>query len=161
MTDSAPEGRGPASAVDGLLSATRRRLERLERLGPAEAEAVARAGGLLIDIRPAAQRAGEGEIPGSLIIERNDLEWRLDPTSAHRHPAVTDPGQPMVVVCQEGYASSFAAASLQALGLGRATDLDGGFAAWRAAGLPVGPGPTATGAFVAAVGRRSNPDDQT
>ena len=90
---------------------------------------------MLVDIRPALQRA-HGEIPGALVIERNVLEWRLDPASPDRIPEVEGYGQTIVVVCDAGYASSLAAASLQALGLAHATDLDGGFQAWRAAGLP-------------------------
>ncbi|MFI9359663.1 rhodanese-like domain-containing protein [Kitasatospora sp. NPDC053057] len=93
-------------------------------------------GALLVDIRPAAQRAAEGEIPGSLIIERNVLEWRLDPTGSHRIPEASGYDIEVIVVCSEGYASSLAAASLRQLGLHRATDLDGGFVGWAAAGLP-------------------------
>ncbi|MEV7923819.1 MULTISPECIES: rhodanese-like domain-containing protein [unclassified Kitasatospora] len=93
-------------------------------------------GALLVDIRPAAQRAAEGEIPGSLIIERNVLEWRLDPTGSHRIPEASDYDVEVIVVCSEGYASSLAAASLRELGLHRATDLDGGFVGWAASGLP-------------------------
>jgi rhodanese-related sulfurtransferase len=90
-----------------------------------------------VDIRPVAQRSADGEIPGALILERNVLEWRLDPASDHRIPEITGREQVVIVVCDAGYASSLAAASLQAVGLPRATDLDGGFQAWRAAGLPV------------------------
>ena len=97
-------------------------------------------GGLLIDIRPAAQRAEFGGIPGALIVERNDLEWRLDPGGSHRLPEAEDPGRPVVVVCQEGYASSLAAASLHEVGRTAATDLEGGFVAWKNAGLPTTPG---------------------
>ena len=93
-------------------------------------------GALLVDTRPAAQRDEFGEIPGALVIERNVLEWRLDPTSPHRHSAVTGPDQYVVVICQAGYASSLAAASLRQLGLTNATDLIGGFEAWAQAGLP-------------------------
>jgi rhodanese-related sulfurtransferase len=93
-------------------------------------------GALLVDTRPAAQRAEFGEIPGALVIERNVLEWRLDPTSPHRHSAVKGPDQHVVVICQAGYASSLAAASLRQLGLINATDLVGGFEAWAQAGLP-------------------------
>ncbi|MEU9073451.1 rhodanese-like domain-containing protein [Kitasatospora sp. NPDC004745] len=93
-------------------------------------------GALLVDIRPAAQRAAEGEIPGTLIIERNVLEWRLDPTGSHRIPEASGYDVEVIVVCSEGYASSLAAASLRELGLHRATDLDGGFVGWAAAGLP-------------------------
>jgi len=91
---------------------------------------------VLVDIRPAAQRAAEGEIPGALIVERNVLEWRFDPASAARLPQA---GYDLhvVVFCSEGYTSSLAAAALQDLGVRRATDLEGGFAAWQAVGLPV------------------------
>lgn len=94
------------------------------------------AGALLVDTRPAAQRAEFGEIPGAIVIERNVLEWRMDPTSPDRHPAVTGPDQDIVVFCQAGYASSLAAASLRELGLSCATDLEGGYEAWLQAGLP-------------------------
>ncbi len=120
--------------VDDLLARARARLHRLE---PADAaDAVAR-GALLVDIRPAWQRADEGEIPDALLIERNHLEWRLDPSSDARIPEAVDHDVEIIVVCSEGYSSSLAAASLQDLGLRRATDLIGGFAAWRAAGFPV------------------------
>jgi rhodanese-related sulfurtransferase len=122
--------------IDDELARSRRGLE---RVSPAEAAAAAEAGALLVDIRPVAQRTADGEIPGAVILERNVLEWRLDPESAHRIPEATGPEQVVIVVCDAGYASSLAAASLQAVGLPRATDLDGGFQAWRAAGLPVTP----------------------
>jgi rhodanese-related sulfurtransferase len=109
---------------------------RLRRLGPAEAHAAMRDGAVLVDIRPAAQRAEFGEIPGALVIERNVLEWRLDPRSEARLPFADDYSLAVIVTCQEGYTSSLAAAALQDLGLHRATDLAGGFAAWRDAGLP-------------------------
>ena len=121
-------------SVDELLEQAR---AGLLRLGLDEAQAAARSGALLVDIRPAAQRAQEGTLPGALVIERNVLEWRLDPASAARIPEATGYDLEVVVVCSEGYASSLAAASLQALGLRRATDLAGGFRAWKAAGLPV------------------------
>ncbi|KJK60065.1 sulfurtransferase [Saccharothrix sp. ST-888] len=108
----------------------------VHRPGPAEAYRAAAEGALLVDIRPAAQRAREGGVPGALIIERNVLEWRLDPTGSHRIPEATGHELAVIVVCSEGYASSLAAASLRELGLHRATDLDGGFVAWAAAGLP-------------------------
>ena len=92
---------------------------------------------MLVDTRPEWQRRAEGEIPGALLIERNQLEWRLDPTSDARIPEAADHDVEVIVVCSEGYSSSLAAASLQDLGLHRATDLVGGFQAWRAAGLPV------------------------
>ena len=123
------------SAIDDRLADARHGLQRVD---PEQAAAVLQQGGLLVDIRPAAQRERYGEIPGALVIERNVLEWRLDPSSPNRHPAVSDDVErSVVVVCQEGYASSLAAESLRALGLLGATDLDGGFAAWKAAGLPV------------------------
>jgi rhodanese-related sulfurtransferase len=100
------------------------------RPGPAELEAVWRAGGLVVDIRPVELRERDGELPGALVVGRNVLEWRLDPTSAWRLPEVTGPDQPVVLVCDEGYASSLAAATLRELGLHRATDLVGGFQAW-------------------------------
>lgn len=125
------------SAIDELLAVTRRRLVRLE---PAEAYLAAKDGGLLVDIRPAAQRAAEGEIPDALIIERNVLEWRLDPTSEARLPAATGHDIRPIVFCSEGYTSSLAAVSLQDIGLYRATDVIGGFRAWQAAGLPTSGG---------------------
>jgi len=122
--------------IDELLAAAR---ERLDRLDPGAAYEAQRAGAVLVDIRPAAQRAAEGEIPGALIVERNVLEWRFDPRSTARLDIADRYDLPVVVVCQEGYTSSLAAAALHDLGLRRATDLDGGFAAWRAAGLPTTP----------------------
>src|SRR6187399_1886668 len=91
---------------------------------------------VLVDIRPAAQRATEGEIPGALIVERNLLEWRVDPASDARLPIARGYDVQLIVFCSEGYTSSLAAASLQELGLWRATDIVGGFRAWRRAGLP-------------------------
>ena len=93
-------------------------------------------GALLVDIRPAAQRAAEGEVPGTMVIERNVLEWRLDPASAARLPQAGYDRR-VIIMCSEGYTSSLAAAALQDLGIRGATDLDGGFRAWAAAGLPV------------------------
>lgn len=132
MTGAGGEGAG----VDHLLAEARRHLDRVD---PAGAAALAGGGALLVDIRPAAQRAASGEIPGALIIERNVLEWRLDPAGPDRLPEADDPDRPVVVVCQQGYASSLAADSLRRLGRRRATDLAGGFEAWRDAGLPVVP----------------------
>lgn len=122
--------------VDELLEQARRSLERVT---PAEAEIAAVNGALIVDTRPSELRSRDGAIPGALHIERNVLEWRLDPASAHRIAEVTSHEQVMIVVCNEGYASSLAAASLQALGLRHATDLIGGFQAWKAAGLPTEP----------------------
>ncbi|WPB90453.1 rhodanese-like domain-containing protein [Streptomyces malaysiensis] len=121
-------------SVDELLAEAREELDRLEPLDAAAAQVE---GALLVDIRYAALRERDGTIPGALIVERNELEWRLDPQCDHRLPEATHHGLRVVVVCNEGYASSFAAVSLRRLGLERATDLIGGFQAWRATGLPV------------------------
>jgi rhodanese-related sulfurtransferase len=123
-----------STGIDEILAAAR---ARLRRLGPLEVRDATARGAILVDIRPAAQRAEFGEIPGALIIERNVLEWRLDPRSDARLPVADRYDLEVIVTCQEGYTSSLAAASLQDLGLSRATDLAGGFAAWKAAGLPV------------------------
>ena len=112
----------------------------LHRVDPAQAKKIHEDGVLLIDIRPAPQRAEFGAVEGALIVERNDLEWRLDPQGSHRLPEATDPQRPVVVICQEGYASSLAAVSLLNLGRDFVTDLDGGFVAWKQAGLPTTPG---------------------
>ncbi|MGK5629395.1 rhodanese-like domain-containing protein [Streptomyces sp. URMC 123] len=135
MSEETPGGGPPAGpGVDALLERAR---SELDRLGPHAAADAARAGALLVDIRYAALRERDGTIPGALIVERNELEWRLDPLCDHRLPEATDHDLRVIVVCDEGYASSLAAVSLRRLGLRRATDLDGGFQAWRAAGLPV------------------------
>ena len=125
-----------AQSVDTVLNAAR---SGLRRLGPHEAAAAHDNGAILVDTRPYAFRAAEGEIPGALVVERNVLEWRFAPDSDHRLPQA---GADAVVVgvCNEGYASSLAADSLRRLGVRNATDLDGGFRAWAAAGLPVSPG---------------------
>jgi rhodanese-related sulfurtransferase len=108
----------------------------IERVAPPVAAAARDQGALLVDIRPIHQRAADGEIPGALVIDRNVLEWRLDPVGPDRIAEITSADQTVIVFCDEGYASSLAAASLQAVGLPNATDLDGGYQAWRAAGLP-------------------------
>jgi rhodanese-related sulfurtransferase len=109
---------------------------RLARVAPREALAEQEAGAVLVDIRPAWQRAADGEIPGSWVIERNHLEWRLDPASEARLPWVTGYDHRIIVFCQEGYTSSLAAAALLDLGLARATDMIGGQHRWAAEGLP-------------------------
>ncbi|SEN05691.1 rhodanese-like domain-containing protein [Actinacidiphila rubida] len=110
----------------------------LTRLTPRQAaDAAAHRDALLVDIRYAALRDRDGTLPGAAVVERNELEWRLDPSGAHRIAQATGHDRLVVVFCNEGYASSLAAASLRELGLHRATDLVGGFQAWRAAGLPV------------------------
>ena len=121
------------SAVDRLLAQARLGLRRVD---PRQAQKIAENGGLLIDIRPAAQRAEFGEVPGALIVERNNLEWRLDPGGSHRIPEAENPDRPVVIICQEGYASSLAAASLVELGRSAVSDLEGGFVAWKRAGYP-------------------------
>lgn len=122
------------STIEAVLHEARRRLHRLE---PEEAHAAWRGSALLVDIRPERDRRAEGTIPGALIIERNELEWRLDPASPDRIPEADRHDREIVVVCNAGYASSLTAAALQDLGLVNATDLIGGFRAWRLAGLPV------------------------
>ena len=122
------------ATLDELLAQAR---ERLDRLGPEETRAALEAGGGLVDIRPSELRAADGCVPGSVHIPRNVLEWRCAPSSEARDPAVSDPGRRVVIMCDEGYQSSLAAATLRDLGLPLATDLDGGYQAWRAAGLPV------------------------
>jgi rhodanese-related sulfurtransferase len=125
-------------SIDELLAAARRRLD---RLGPVDAHTAQAAGASLIDIRADDQIAVDGTIPGALVIARNVVEWRLDPDSPHRHPAAPELREDVIVVCNEGYQSSLVAATLQDMGFVQATDLDGGFQAWREAGLPVDPPP--------------------
>lgn len=125
-----------AKTVDELLAAAR---EHLHRLDPAAAVEAQNAGASLIDIRSETQIATDGTIPGALVIPRNVLEWRLDPTGAYRHPQAPGTEGHVIVFCDAGYQSSLVAATLQELGFHRATDLDGGFQAWRKAGLPVDP----------------------
>ncbi|WP_329057418.1 rhodanese-like domain-containing protein [Amycolatopsis sp. NBC_01480] len=121
------------SVIDELLDGARSGLDRVD---PVRAQRLQSDGALIVDIRPHANRLAEGEIPGSVIVERIHLEWRLAPDSEWKLPGVT-PGTVAIVVCNEGYSSSLAAADLQRLGLSGATDLAGGFRAWAAAGLPV------------------------
>lgn len=118
---------GRRYGIDELLGAARARLDRVPpgRLGAERA-----AGALVVDIRPAEQRHRDGELPGAIVIDRNVLEWRLDPTSPHHIPEVTTHDRRIVIVCNQGYSSSLAAATLRLLGLRRATDLVGGFQAW-------------------------------
>jgi rhodanese-related sulfurtransferase len=132
--------RRPAKTADDLLREARAKLP--HRPAPAEALAAQANGALLIDIRGDDQRRASGLIPGALVLPRNSLEWRCDPAGQWRHPALTGQEQRLILICQEGYQSSLAAAMLQRLGLVNATDLDGGFAAWAAAALPVAPAPS-------------------
>ena len=132
-----PVNRINTLSIEQLLSAAR---ARLRRLSPDEAhEAMAETGAILVDIRPEGQRVIEGSIADTLVVERNVLEWRFDPASSTRLPIATDHDLQVIVFCSEGYTSSLAAAALQDLGLWRATDMVGGFHAWRAAGLPIVP----------------------
>ncbi|MGW6691484.1 rhodanese-like domain-containing protein [Streptomyces sp. NPDC054961] len=126
-------------AVSGIDALVDRLRTTYTRVDPAEAHAAFLGGALLVDIRYQALRERDGLIPGALVIERNELEWRLDPEGSHRLPEATDHDVRIVVVCNEGYASTLAAASLHSLALPNATDLVGGFQAWRSAGLPVVP----------------------
>ena len=119
-------------SIDQLLIEAR---SRLARLTPDEAYRAQQDGAVLVDIRPEASREAEGCLPGAVVIERTVLEWRLDPASLARIP-VASYDLHVVIVCNEGYSSSLAAATLQDLGMHKATDLDGGYRAWKAAGLP-------------------------
>lgn len=120
--------------VDDLLTEAR---AILERVSAQQARDELEQGAILVDVRTSEQRAEYGEIPGAIPIGLNVLEWRLDPSSGWRNPAATDHDIRVIVFCQEGFSSSLAAARLQSLGLHRATDVIGGFEAWRDAGLPV------------------------
>ena len=134
--ESASNAPQPPTGIDELLERVRAGYERIEAR---EAYEAAQAGdALLVDIRYAALRERDGLIPGAHVVERNELEWRLDPQGSHRLPEATGHALRIIVICNEGYASSLAAAALRELGLHRATDLIGGFHAWAAAGLPVG-----------------------
>jgi rhodanese-related sulfurtransferase len=121
-------------SIDAVLDRARRRLNRLT---PQQAAAEHRQGALLVDTRTSEHRARDGEIPGALLIDRTVLEWRLDPTSGSHIPEAADHDVRVIVICAEGFSSSLAAASLQDLGMVNATDVIGGFEAWKAAGLPV------------------------
>ncbi|HEY4378065.1 MAG TPA: rhodanese-like domain-containing protein [Acidimicrobiales bacterium] len=120
----------PPSRVDALLAERR---SHLDRVSVEELDDVRAAGALVVDIRPVGDRIREGALPGAIVIDRNVLEWRLDPTSPNRVPEAVDADRRIVLVCNEGYASSIAAVGLQDLGLPNATDLVGGYRAWRSA----------------------------
>ena len=125
----------PAGArpIDELLAQVRRRIDRVH---PAEAWRRLSAGALLVDTRPVEQRERDGEVPGAVVVDRNVLEWRLDPASPYRIPEVTGYGLEVIVLCNEGYSSSLVADTLRTLGHPRAADVIGGFVAWAALGLP-------------------------
>ena len=116
----------------------------LARLQPQQAWDAVRNGAILVDIRPEFQRRADGEIPGAIVVERNHLEWRLHPASADRIPEAADVDVHWIVLCDEGYASSLAAATLKLIGLHRAADVVGGFQAWREARLPIASPATST-----------------
>jgi rhodanese-related sulfurtransferase len=125
----------PGKRVEDLVRDAR---ARLERITPEQAHAEHRdKGALIVDTRTFEQRRAQGLIPGALVIDRTVFEWRLDPAGAHHVAGVTDHDVRIIVICRQGFSSSLAAASLHDLGLSRATDVIGGFDAWRAAGLPV------------------------
>jgi len=134
------------SEIDKLLGRARGGMRRLE---PSEALAAQQTGALLVDIRPVDQRTRDGVISGAIVIDRNVLEWRLDPSSSNRIAESSDTSRTVILICNEGYSSSLAASTLRSLGLRNATDVAGGFQAWLAQGLPVesgfpgasGPGP--------------------
>lgn len=139
----APDGRGwerlrqPATrhlSIDDVLADAR---NQIDRVSPREAARLLAEGAALVDIRPIEYREAEGEVPGSFVIERNVLEWRLDPLNEARIKELADYDKRIIIMCNEGYASSLAAADLRRLGHRRVADLDGGFRSWKAAGLPV------------------------
>ena len=123
-----------ARSIDELLARVR---SRIDRVGPVEAWHRLAAGALLVDTRPVEQRDRDGEIPGAVVVDRNVLEWRLDPASPYRIPEVTGYDHEVIVLCNQGYSSSLVADTLRTLGLRRAVDVIGGFEAWAALGLPV------------------------
>ncbi len=123
-----------ARSVDELLEAVRSRIERVQ---PVEVMARVAAGALLVDTRPVEQRERDGEVPGAVVVDRNVLEWRLDPASPWRIPEVTGYDLEVIVLCNQGYSSSLVADTLRTLGLHRAVDVIGGFEAWVAQGQPV------------------------
>ncbi len=132
-----------ARSIDDLLAGAR---SRIDRVLPAEVPALVAAGALLVDTRPAEQRDRDGEVPGAVVVDRNVLEWRLDPASPWRLAEVTGHDLQVVVLCNQGYSSSLVADTLRSLGLHRAVDVVGGFEAWAAAGLPVDrPRPSGSG----------------
>jgi rhodanese-related sulfurtransferase len=132
-----------SSGVARLLAECR---SGLDRVRPEDLAAEQAAGALVVDTRPSEQRTRDGDLPGAVVIDRNVLEWRLDPTSPHRLTGCDDPERRVIIVCNEGYGSSLAASTLRRLGLVRATDLVGGFQAWRAATTATAEEPTAPGA---------------
>jgi MFS family permease len=133
--DRAADHRAARRNVDELLAAARRRIE--PRRTPAEALAAQHDGALIVDLRSEDDRRERGVVPGSIHIPRSVLEWRVDPDCEFRNPAACDLDREVILMCADGFSSSFAAVSLRELGFGRATDLVGGFTAWKAEGLPI------------------------
>jgi len=131
-----PERPPGARTIDELLASVRARIGRVH---PREVPARMAAGALLVDTRPWEQRSRDGAVPGAVVVDRNVLEWRLDPASPDRIPQVSGYDLEVVVLCNEGYSSSLVADTLRTLGLTRTVDVIGGFVAWRAAGLPIVP----------------------
>jgi rhodanese-related sulfurtransferase len=121
------------TTVEELLAEAR---AEIERFAPAEALAAARDGAILVDIRPLEQRRRDGLVPGASVVERNVLEWRLDPDGEHRDPALARRDRRLILICDEGYQSSLAAATLRRFDLD-ASDVIGGVQDWKAAGLPL------------------------
>jgi rhodanese-related sulfurtransferase len=130
----APDAGRRIRSIEELLAEVRARIDRYD---PVEAAERVAAGALLVDTRSAALRAEQGAVPGAVVVERNVLEWRLDPRSEWRLPEITDPDVEVLVICAEGYSSSLVADTLRTLGLSRSADVVGGVEAWIAAGLPV------------------------
>lgn len=129
-----PESARRVRSIGELLAEARARIDRYQPVEAAQRQA---AGALLVDTRSAALRAEQGAIPGALVVERNVLEWRLDPSSEWRLPQITGPDVEVLVICAEGFSSSLVADTLRTLGLARSADVVGGVEAWIAAGLPV------------------------
>jgi rhodanese-related sulfurtransferase len=134
MGSVSPHGAGQPTSVEQLLAAAR---ASLRRLTPEQAHAAMRTGAVLVDVRSDGQRETDGVIPGARIVPRNVLEWRLDPACPNRDPVLGRRDARIVLICDEGYQSSLAAATVRSFGVSAATDVIGGFRAWRAAGLPV------------------------
>lgn len=124
----------PRRTIHDLIEQARSRYERMQ---PTEAHKATLNGALLIDIRTAGQRKRDGEIPGAVAIDRNVLEWRVDPDSGATHPLIRGLETPTILLCAEGFSSSLAAGALTELGATQVSDVVGGFEAWRAAGLPI------------------------
>ena len=135
MTDW-PSSDEPPGSIEQLLAAAR---AGLRRLSPSEAQVAMRGGAHLVDIRSDSRRATDGVIPGAHFVPRNVLEWRLDPACPHREPLLADSERRVVLICDDGFQSSLAAATLQRFRRGPVGDVIGGFRAWRAEGLPFQP----------------------